>query len=189
MITAAQHVFAERGYLGTTMADVAGAAGVSTATVFAVFGSKPRLLAAAIAAAVRGDDTADVRLQNRPEWRAMLDAPTAAQLVDGFAALQAVINTRAGALIDTARMAAVAEPALSDLTASGAAHRWDDCHDVAQALAARGHLRSPTTVDTATDVLWAVCGAELYRMFVVDRGWTVEAYRQWLTRTITAHLL
>ena len=186
---AAGRLFTERGYQGTTMAGIASAAGVSTPTVFAVFGSKPRVLAAAIVTAVRGDDMTEVRLRERPEWRAMLDAPTAAQLVERFAALQAVINTRAGALIDTARVAAGTEPDLAELTAVGAAHRWDDCNDVARALAAGQHLRPTVTLDTATDVLWTVCSAELHRLLVIDRQWTLPAYQQWLTTTITANLL
>jgi TetR/AcrR family transcriptional regulator, regulator of cefoperazone and chloramphenicol sensitivity len=53
MLQAAAQLFAERGYVGTTVADVARRAGVSEPNVYAVFTSKPGLLAAAIRQAVR----------------------------------------------------------------------------------------------------------------------------------------
>jgi len=52
--TAARRLFARRGYAGTSMADIAAAAGVSKATVFHHFGSKRGLYQALIADAVTG---------------------------------------------------------------------------------------------------------------------------------------
>lgn len=189
LLDAAQRLFAVRGYLGTTMADIAADAAVATPTVFAVFGSKPRLLSAAIAAAVRGEDTTDMLLRDRPAWHAMLHAPTAAQVIENYATIQTKINARAGALIDTARIAAQTDPALADLTAAGAANRWSDCHDVVTAIAAKQQLPASITLDSATDILWTVGSAEIHRMLVVERHWTIETYQHWLSRTIAAHLL
>jgi TetR/AcrR family transcriptional regulator len=52
--SAARRLFAERGYAGTSMADVAAAAGVSKATVFHHYRSKRRLYESLIAEAVVG---------------------------------------------------------------------------------------------------------------------------------------
>ena len=52
--SAARRLFARRGYAGTSMADVAAAAGVSKATVFHHFGNKRGLYQALIADAVSG---------------------------------------------------------------------------------------------------------------------------------------
>jgi len=188
MLHAAKQLFAERGYLATTTADVAAAAGVSTPLVFAVFGSKPRLLATAIAAAVRGDDS-DTPLRERPAWREMIEAPTGVTLLARFAELQQAINARVGALIDAARAAAATEPALAELITTGAANRWTDCHEVAHRLHDQGRLRAGVAVDTAADILWATCGADVYRLLVTDKQWSAEAYQHWLTRTLAAHLL
>ena len=52
--SAARRLFARRGYAGTSMADIAAAAGVSKATVFHHFGNKRGLYQALIADAVTG---------------------------------------------------------------------------------------------------------------------------------------
>src|SRR5690348_13433861 len=49
ILDAARQVFAESGYAAATIEAVAAAAQVSVPTVYAVFGSKPRLLAALVA--------------------------------------------------------------------------------------------------------------------------------------------
>jgi AcrR family transcriptional regulator len=50
LLSAAADVFAERGYDGTRVADIAAAAGVSNGALYAHFGSKVELLAAALRA-------------------------------------------------------------------------------------------------------------------------------------------
>jgi AcrR family transcriptional regulator len=50
LLRAAADVFAERGYDGTRVADIAGAAGVSNGALYAHFGSKAELLVAALRA-------------------------------------------------------------------------------------------------------------------------------------------
>ena len=67
MLEAATRLFGECGWAGTGMRDVARAAGVAVETVYANFGSKPDLLAAALDVAVVGDD-APIALAERPEF-------------------------------------------------------------------------------------------------------------------------
>ena len=49
--------FAEHGFAGTTIAAVAADASTAAETIYATFGSKVALLAAAVSAAARGDET------------------------------------------------------------------------------------------------------------------------------------
>src|SRR5829696_588059 len=53
---AAAKLFAERGYTGTTMADIATAAGVAVQTVYFVFHTKTEVLDSAYGLAVMGED-------------------------------------------------------------------------------------------------------------------------------------
>ena len=53
---AASELFAERGYVGTTMADIAAAAGVAVQTVYFVFHTKAEVLDSAYGLAVMGED-------------------------------------------------------------------------------------------------------------------------------------
>src|SRR6476646_12140502 len=56
ILDAATAVFLERGYAGATMRAIAAAAGVAVPTVELGFGTKARLLKAAIDVAIAGDD-------------------------------------------------------------------------------------------------------------------------------------
>src|SRR5579863_8453646 len=57
MIRAAQELLVERGYAGTTMADIAARADVAVQTLYFSFHTKPELLNACFEAAVFGDDS------------------------------------------------------------------------------------------------------------------------------------
>jgi len=65
VIEAAGRLFAERGYVATTIEDIAALAGVSRATVFTAVGGKPLLLKTAYDVAIVGDDE-PVALVERP---------------------------------------------------------------------------------------------------------------------------
>src|SRR5215831_2309595 len=81
IIAAAAHQFLARGYAGTTMRAVAADAGVALPTVELGFGTKARLLKAAIDVAIAGDDD-PVPMLDRP-WAARAQSAAGAA---GFAA-------------------------------------------------------------------------------------------------------
>ena len=188
MLHAATRVFTARGYVGTTLADVAREAGVSEPNIYAVFGDKPRLLAAAIRLAVRGDE-AGARLRDRPVWQGMLAGPDGLTMLKRFAALQREINARAWPLIDAARTAAASEQALAEQGAAGARNRWEDCHAVAAALKKLDELAPGISTRAATDMLWVMCSAEMHRMLAVDRRWSPKRHDAWVADVLTRQIV
>lgn len=188
LIAAATELFAERGFLGTTMADVAARAGVSTPMVYAVFETKAKLLAAAIGAAVRGDN-ADEPLRERADWKDMLASADGQLMIERFAVVQHSVNARVWSLIEAARAAAASDPGIAELVTAGARNRWSDCRSVAAALADKRQLRPGVTIDQAADLLWSMCSSELYRMLVVERAWTPYACQQWVAEALGVRLL
>ncbi len=52
-----------------------------------------------------------------------------------------------------------------------------------------GVLRQGLPLEEATDELWALTSYDLYRMLVVEQGWTVERYEVWLTNVLLQRLL
>lgn len=187
-MTAAARLFSERGFVGTTMADVARQAGVSTPLVYAVFDSKAHLLAQTISAAVTGGH-ASGPLREQKAWRDIVESHDIATVLERFASIQCAINNRAWALIDAARAGAGSEPALAELVAVGARNRWRDCYEVATALQDKGGIKAGTGLETATDLIWSMCSSEIYRMLVVERGWSGPMYETWLTNVLIAELL
>ncbi len=67
--------------------------------------------------------------------------------------------------------------------------RLIDVRMVAQSLADKRALKPDLTDERATDILWAMGSAEMYRMLVVDRGWSPSEYQQWLVTTLIDSLL
>src|SRR3954465_13675300 len=65
---AAYRLFSEKGYLATSIDDIAAEAGVARPTVFTAVGSKPAILKAVVDQAIAGDDEA-VPVAERP-WYA-----------------------------------------------------------------------------------------------------------------------
>ena len=82
MIAAATTIFLDGGYAAATMRAIAGGAGVSVPTVESTFGTKARVLKAAIDVAIAGDDE-PVAALDRPWTEAALAASTAPELLAG----------------------------------------------------------------------------------------------------------
>ena len=116
---AADALFLERGYAGTSMSDVAAAAGVSRPTVFNAFGSKAALLKEVADVRLAGDD-APQDVLSRPLGRRMLatedpeellrlHAQLGGELMERIAPLLGVITAAAATDEDAATLLAVQE--------------------------------------------------------------------------------
>jgi hypothetical protein len=51
-----------------------------------------------------------------------------------------------------------------------------------------GQLRHGLDLDEVTDLLWNYLAIDHYERLVLQRNWTIERYRAWLTRAITSAL-
>ena len=59
---------------------------------------------------------------------------------------------------------------------------------IARALARTRSLRPGLRAADVADLVHALLSPEMYRLLVVDRGWAVERYAQWLTSTLADQL-
>lgn len=184
ILEAARRLFAARGYAATTLPAIARAAGVSAPTVTAVFGTKGALLDALIGLSVRGDAGA-TPLEQRPWWQEMLAEPDPRQLLRRYAAVIRRIHEASSDVYEIVRGAATAEPEIAAVLRQRGEQRLQDLRAVANALADRGALAPGTGVDRATDLLWALGAAEMYRLLVGERGWSPEQYEAWLAAAVT----
>lgn len=188
IIQAAYRLFLTDGYTATTLAAIAHEAGVSMPTVTAIFGTKYALLDALIKTNVRGDDTPPP-LADRSWWQAMLEEPNPFQQLTLYGANIRNIHERTTDIFEIVRGAAAADTEIAALRRNLNESRLADVRMVAQSLAAKGTLKPDITVDQATDTLWALGSAEMYRMLVIDRGWLPSQYQQWLVTTLTDSLM
>ncbi|MGH9120496.1 MAG: TetR/AcrR family transcriptional regulator, partial [Acidimicrobiales bacterium] len=136
ILSAATEMFRGRGYAGTTIAAVAGAAGVSVPTVEAAFGTKAELLKTAIDVAIAGDDE-PVPVLERP-WAAKAQgSEEAANFLQIVAEVLVETQQRAGPLVLVAFEAARSDPRLEPLAAQLKAQRAITAGWIAEGVAAR----------------------------------------------------
>jgi TetR/AcrR family transcriptional regulator, regulator of autoinduction and epiphytic fitness len=171
ILEAAEAVFRARGYSAATMQGVADSAGVSLPTVYLYFRSKPDLIRS-LADVVTS--SADLSLEH-----VLAETDPKRQLEIGAGILRA-LHERSEVVADVLRSASATDPKVSREW-----KRWQERHlaavgAVARSLAKRRALRRGLDIATATDILYAVGGPEMFRQLVRERGWTPERYERWL---------
>lgn len=188
VLDAAQTLFGERGYAGTTVDAVATEAGVAVDTVYASFRSKAGVLHALIDARAGGDD-APVTLLDREGPQAVRAERDQGRQVAGFAAGVAEIIERARPVDDIMRGAAEVDPEIATLRAEIQQGRYRNMRQFVSWLAANGPLRGGLGEDEAAAIVWTIASPEVHRLLRTERGWTAERYRAWLGETLAQTLL
>lgn len=188
IIEAAGRLFAKQGYGATSVDQVAEAAGVSRATVFASVGGKAAMLKAAYDVAIVGDDE-PVALPDRPRSRRIQAEPDVGRFLDLYAGLVGDIDGRVALIYEALRGAAGAEPAVRALWEEILRERRAGAGNVVSLIASKGRLKAGLGASAAADLVWVLNDPGLYHLLVHQRGWPPERFRVWLAKTLRAQLL
>lgn len=175
VLEAATSLFADRGWSATGMRDVAKGAGVAVETVYSSFGSKTDLLLSAIDVGVVGDDE-PVALSQRPEFAGL----GVGSLTDRLAAAVRMvtgINERTWGLRQALSEAAGSEPQLAAKLHELETRRRENIREGVEMVIGR------PVDDEVLDGLWAVMGADVFRLLTQVGGRGVDDYERWLTTT------
>lgn len=190
VVDAAAKTFLEHGYSGATVPAIARAAGVAVETVYRSATGKPGLLESAVQAALAGgSQQAEVPVEQRPGIARMLSEQDPRRILALYARTQPGLWHRVGPLLRVLDAAADTDPALHMLRARQAEQRLHGNRRVAALVAERGQLRPGLTVETAGDLVYALCAQATYEALVNDRGWSHREYAGWLGRVLAASLL
>lgn len=179
ILDAAIRLFVERGYAGTTMAEVAAAAGVALDTVYAAVGPKPTLFRLLVETAISGTD-APMPAEERDYVRAIHAEPDAGRKLALYARAMRQILPRMAPLLRVLQAAVPADPELAAVWQEITERRARNMQRLAAELAATGRLREGLAVEEAADVIWASSSPELYGLLVQERGWSPDRYARWL---------
>jgi AcrR family transcriptional regulator len=188
IIGAASRLFAEHGYGATSVDQIAQAADVSRATVFASVGGKPAMLKAAYDVAIVGDDE-PVPLPARPRSRLIQAEPDVHRFLVLYAALVADIDRRVAGIYEAVRGAASADPAVASLWATIQRERRIGAGNVVDQVRSKAPLRADLDLVAAADIVWVLIDPWLYHQLVDQRGWPHERFEAWLAETLQAQLL
>jgi AcrR family transcriptional regulator len=177
IVRAARDLFIAQGYGRTTIADIAGAAGVSVETIYAAFGNKATLLHKAWDITVGGDD-ADIVFHERPEVVAIRGEPDLAKRLTLHAAFSTKTAQRIAPFQLMVQSAAGADPAAAAMLEEMGRQRLAGMTVMATEAATTGQLA--VTVDECRDVMWSMTDGMLWHRLVTERGWTNERFAEWL---------
>jgi AcrR family transcriptional regulator len=178
IVKAAYRLFCEQGYTGTTMAQIAQAAGVAVQTVYFTFHTKAALLSRAYDFAVMGEDE-PLPPERQPWFEAMLAEPDVTRALGHFVTGIGEITRRVTPLYLVARVAADGDPDTARVMAFHENWRVDGYRHVVELMRAKAELRPGVDLERATDLLLLVAGMDVYRVLVDDRGWSHEAWVDW----------
>jgi len=180
-VDAAATLFARDGYAATSLKAIAAEAGVSVQSVH-LAGPKSSLMLAAFERTFAGDEGRH-SLAERPALVEIMAEPDIDVALGAYVDFLAEANERAAPVWSAFRAAADADPAVRALYVDIEQRRMRDMHVGAGWAVSRG-LVAEAGASRAADVLGLITGPDTYLHFVGSCGWSLEAYRDWVARSI-----
>lgn len=182
ILIAAKNLFESEGFEHVTIEKIAQAAAVSTPTIYSLFQSKRGVLRALMDEVLPQDQfEALVKSSNQaksPKIRLQFSAKIARQMYDAERAQMEIF-----------RGAAVLAPEFKELEKEREMRRYKRQEVTIKAIAEEQSLGRGLNITKARDILWAFTGRDLYRMLVVEQGWTSDEYEEWLAQMLVNTLI
>ncbi len=179
--SAARELFEELGFNAATVTEIARRAGVSAATVYAVYQSKAGIIEALLV---------DLEAAAGMDWRVpqMLDEPDPHRALRLYVAGNRAIFEH-GHTVIRAVYDALGNPEVRALAQAGDASR----RRATQALTRRWHrdraLRTGLGAQRASETMWLLSSPEQYLLATDVLGWSAESYERWLVELLTNAVL
>jgi AcrR family transcriptional regulator len=188
ILDAARALFIERGYVATTIDAIAARATISPETVYSIFGTKRSLLSELVDVSIAGGDNAPPILEQA--WvREMSEEPDPRRRLQILASNGRSILQRRSAIDEVVRGAAAADPEMATLWERGKAQRFAGQRELLRIAVGAADLREGVDLETAAEILFAIGSSEIYRLLVVDRGWSGSRFEHWYGDALARLLL
>lgn len=182
ILEAAKVLFQTEGFDRVTINKIAKAAEVSMPTIYALFKSKRGVLQSLIDDALPSEQFAalvnDSMQEKSPKVCLSITAKLSRHLYDAEREL-----------MDILRGASVVAPEFKELEQEREKRRFERQGEYVKKLKKEKSLVKGLTLQKARDILWVLTSRDMYRMFVVERGWTSDEYEKWLAQLLIKSLL
>lgn len=182
IIFAAKDLFVKKGFERVTIEEIAEVAGVSAPTVYAVYQSKKGVLLAVL------DDALSAEKYDELYWKSVHEESPIKRLKTK-AHLSRVLYDAEKERLSLLHGASAIDPIFKDLEKEMEERRYRRQEEGIRNLFEEGHLKDGLKLTEARDILWAFTGRDLYRMLVVERGWSSDDYEKWITESLIRELL
>ena len=176
----ARALFAEHGYVATTISTISAEADIPVQTIYSAFGSKAKIL----------DKITELWMseaQTTSSAAAYLQEPDPARQLRMLAGLTRRQMEVGSDVVVIYQEAAASDPQMAETLRNVLAAREREIRKLIDALAPR--LRSELTVDSALDLTLALTLPEVFHLLVAERGWGADRYETWLADTLVSQLL
>lgn len=178
---AARQLFTRRGFVATTIGEIAAAAGVAAPTVYAVFGGKAGIVREMLDELEEGAGLAGFLAlrEAEPQPRKQLRL-----FVSWLRALY-----EQGEPILRAATAALADPDVAALIMRGDDNRREGCLELTRGWGRARALKRGLKPKDAAERFWLLTRFEQYLFATSRLGWTPARYEKWLGDLLEAELL
>jgi AcrR family transcriptional regulator len=182
ILEVARRLFAERGYVATSVTDIAEEAGVAVQTIYARLGSKRGMLMGLI-------DLIDEEAGVDELVAAISSAQTPAQTLRADVRLTRAFQERCGDIIGALFAAAAAEPDLASAVAEGQRRHREGAHVAVERVAELGGLRDDVTPERAAALIALSTTHEAWRELVEAHSLSWDEAEAWLADALGRALL
>ncbi|PJD97486.1 MAG: TetR family transcriptional regulator [Parachlamydia sp.] len=177
ILASAKGLFESEGFECVTIEKIAQAADVSIPTIYSLFQSKRGVLRALMDEALPTDQFNELversKQEKSPTARLCISAKIARQMYDAE-------KTQ----MDVFRGAALLAPEFKELEKEKERRRYNRQEVTIKAMVREKSLAKGLSPTQARDILWAFTGRDMYRMFVIEQGWTSDEYEKWLSKLL-----
>jgi AcrR family transcriptional regulator len=188
VVLAATALFERDGFRSTTIAAVAERAGVSAESIYKGFGTKAALAKAVFDFVIAGDAAA-VPVADRAEADAVRAEPDAARKILLYTRGLAARQHRSARVQILIRDGRHTDETLVSVWQELLTERLNGMTMLGRHLLESGQLSDGLDFAEVRDVLWTYTAVELYELLVLERGWSVERYADWLGQAIISALM
>ncbi|MBX9923866.1 MAG: TetR/AcrR family transcriptional regulator [Rhabdochlamydiaceae bacterium] len=169
----AKKLFQRDGFEAVTIESLAKAAEVSASTIYSLFQSKRGILKTLMDEALPDSQrealVKKVCLETPVKERLAIAAKISRQMYDAERSQMVMFQG-----------ASVLAPEFKELEEEREKRRYLRQEETIKLMIKEKSLIKGLTQTKARDILWAFTGRDMYRMFVIEQGWTPDEYENWL---------
>ena len=182
ILDAAKRLFQSNGFGNTTIEEIAQKAEVSVPSIYAIFKSKRGILLALMDAALPTEKrealVEQAMQENSPDKSLANTAHLTRTLYDAEKKHNSFFQG-----------ASILDPAFKELEHEREKRRYERQEEFVKMIAEKKMFNKNLSISKVRDILWAFTGRDLYRMLVIERGWSSDDYEKWLAHTLIQTLL